>query len=333
MEIQYVEVINKKQTIRIPYIEFAGRESGPHMFISGGMHGNEVNGIAIVKEILEWLKKKNMQNRIKGKITVLPILNVSGFMRNIRRVPEDNADLNRAFNADNADTLSKKIAKTLIKEIFAKCDFGVDFHDAGKGATLLPHVRIHKNDDLRCVSCSRGFAQIFGTKIILERQGDPGMLAVALQNDHNIPVITVEVGGERVAVHQYHGVCIDGIKNLLISQGMIDGTITVPEEQFILYGRYGIRAPTAAFIQIDAALGDTIHKGDRIGTMYDPVTVSSEEIVSPMCGLLFSKRMTNLIRRGGIAYSVLEYAECHTKRTTLDKFESLPEVDITKMTL
>lgn len=130
----------------IPYFEIHGRRPGPHIFLSAGMHGGEINGIAVIEAFLQWSERVNLGGRLRGKLTILPLLNPSGFAHKQRRVYEDNADLNRAFAIRPATTFTEQIALELTGKLLKQCEFGIDFHDASVTAALLPHARVHKNE-------------------------------------------------------------------------------------------------------------------------------------------------------------------------------------------
>lgn len=333
MKKKSILVSYKKDKVKIPYIEVVGKKTGPHMFVSGGIHGNEINGVAIIKEILEWAEMAKLEKKLKGKLTIIPLLNPSGFEHNLRHVYEDRKDLNRQFGFEKPNCLSQQIAFDLTEKLLKKCDFGIDFHDSGKGAILIPHARVHKNDDLKCESCSREFARIFGTKIILERYGHPNMLAVSLNLKYNKPIITIEIGGDRRVFHNYHEVGVQGFRNVLIAMSMIKGKMQMPRKQYILHGRFGVKINKAAFIKFSKKLGKLVHQGETLGEIYYPNEVKTYPIVSPMCGILFSQWHRNIVKAGDVIYSILEIKKCHTKRTTLSKFEEMPKFGLTQMTL
>lgn len=116
---------------RIPYYEFVGLRDGPHFVVSGGMHGDEVNGVALVSKFLQWCKDSRIEESITGRLTVIPVLNISGFAHMQRYVYEDGKDLNRYFGVKGVSSFSEYTAQCLLDTIYQHCDYGIDVHDSG----------------------------------------------------------------------------------------------------------------------------------------------------------------------------------------------------------
>jgi predicted deacylase len=324
MDLKFLDIKYGPHSVTLPYYEVIGKKSGPTAFISGGMHGDEINGIELVKKFVSWAKKDKLHEKLQGSLIIFPVLNPSGFEHLSRHVKEDRRDLNRQFGITEPKSLAQQIAFVLTHEFFRKCDFGIDCHDSGGSLVLIPHTRIHKSKKSKSYSSTHQMAQTFGTKLILERTGSKNMMAVALNRLYSTPVITVEIGGARQIFPEYIKTGLDGIRNVLISQKMIEGTIKTHKRQYAIKERFGVRVETAGSIKFDVKIGQTIHKGDKIATLSNPITQKETILKAPMCGFIFSLRHENQVKKGAMIYSVLEYKKCHTDRTTTDKFAELP---------
>jgi predicted deacylase len=332
MQLKTLEIKYKSDSLDLSFYELIGKKDGPHIFISGGIHGNEINGVELVKKFIHQAKIIQLEKELKGRITIFPILNPTGFETGIRYVGIDGKDLNRQFGFKST-SFSSHLADVLSNEFFRKCDLGIDCHDSGGSVVLIPHVRIHKSDKFQCMSCTRELAQSFGTRVIMERKGHPNMMAVSLFKNYGTPVITVELGGNQIIYEDFLRFGLQGIKNVLITQGMISGKAKVHKRQYFLYGRYGIKATRAGIVKIDTKLGQMVHAGEKLGNIYYPTTQSSESLISPMCGIMLSKRVNNQVTAGGSLYSILEHKQCHVIRTTLDKFEEMPGFSVKQVNL
>lgn len=328
MQPNYIDVRFGDDHVAIPYFEINGRSPGPHIFLSGGMHGSEINGIAVIEAFLEWNQKVDLATKLRGKITVLPLLNPSGFAYKQRRVYEDNGDLNRSFGIDKPTTFSEQIAYELTHRVFKHCDFGIDFHDASGAAALLPHARFIK-DELNGVT--EEMAQLFGTQIIIERSGKPNMMAIAMNQQWKTAVLTVEVGGAQRLFPDFVRSMLRGIRNFLADQEMYPGDILVPERQFILYDRYGVKQKEAAMVEFTTKLGDQVHAGDVVGELYFPTRLERRPVRSPMCGFIFSLQQFNQVEAGDTLFSILELDACHVSRTTLNQFREMENLKVTKI--
>jgi predicted deacylase len=329
MDLQYLQVEYGKHSVSIPYYQIVGNQPGHHIFLSAGMHGGEINGIAVIEQFTKWAGEVNLASRLRGKITVFPVLNPSGFAHVKRQVYEDNGDLNRSFGKNPPTTFSQQIAHDLTEKLLKHCDFGIDFHDASGSAALLPHARTHQNE---ASGVTKEMAQVFGTRLVIERTGQPFMMAIHLKEAYDIPVLTVEIGGAQLLFPSFLEEGVQGIRNFLVAEQMIDGEIIVPSRQFFLTERYGVRwdAPGGMFRQI-ANLGDEVHAGDLIGVIYDPTRLAYTQVKAPMCGFVFSMQQKSQVPENRILFSILEADQCHVRRTTLDQFEELYTVQVTKI--
>lgn len=325
MNLQYLSVRFGDQSINIPYYHIKGTEKGPHIFLSGGMHGDEVNGIAGVHRFLQYAREHELEKTLKGQITVIPLLNPSGFMKMERKVRQDHVDLNRSFGIEEATNLAEAIAHELTEKLLKHCILGIDLHDAGGGTVLLPHTRVLKHEE---DGCTRGMGQLFGTQIVIEREGHPNMMAVALHRLHKVPVITVETGGAQTIFPELVEKSLQGVLNILIAYGLIEGDVKTAEKQYFLHKRLGVQATEAGLVQLDVELGDFVHVDQKIGTMYFPATQHETDLVSPLCGILFAKWHKSQIPKGKVIYAVLETEECHGDRQNLHAFEELPRFQL-----
>lgn len=312
--------------ISIPYYHLVGKKPGNKLFITGGIHGDEVNGVYAVGEIVKWLEAEIDQAKLNGELYIFPILNPSAFAAGIRVTPEDGKDLNRQFGEDLGQieaTMSEAMANSLVESFFSKCNMGVDFHDAGNGALFLPHTRIHKNDADKCVSCSRELARYFGTEYILEREGDMKMMAVALNNKHNVPVITVEIGGAQQIYPEAGKIAISGVSNLLVANSMYPGKIDVPKKQYLIQRRIGARFSTGSVVELTVKLGDRVEKGEKVGERFLPVQARREDILAPDSGVIFSIWPYSLLPADRTFLSVVDVDCEHPEEKGIEVLEDL----------
>lgn len=326
MEKKSLTVKHDGYEVLIPYIEYVGKKDGPHLFISGGMHGDEINGICAVEKIIEWMDKVEIEKGLAGKITVLPILNPSAFAHMQRNVYEDDKDLNRSFGFEKPEGLAQQIAYDLTETVFKHCDFGIDIHDAGSRNANMPHLRIHIGEES---GCTKEMAQLFGMEMIVEREGHENMLAVAIHKSLDKPVITVEIGGAQHVFKEYLKLAVQGVKNFLAAKKMYKGKVVLPEEQYYLKERFGVKIKAPAHIDFMVELGEFVHDDQKIGVLYYPQTQEHEDIVIKGCGYLFSRWMEAQVPADRTIYSILETEECH--RNTPVGAQKLKKLDIAKI--
>src|SRR3989344_6342888 len=294
-----VGIYNGKK-LEIPIYIAKGKIEGKTMFISAGMHGDEINGIEVLKNFIEQLDPRKMY----GTIIFLPIVNPWGFKKISRYIPFDKKDLNRCFNK-RGNTISYKIAKTLMSEIISKCDFGVDIHD-GRKNILLPHARIFKKEKSELL---KEMSHAFGSDIILEREGDSGMMAIESFNMYKTPVLTVEVGGASVLKDEYTNQVVKGLNNILIYMGMIRGVLNMPIRQFFLDKRMGYSAPIQGILHINVELGDAVKKNELIAVIHDPIEDKEVKIRSKNHGIVFSIKKECIVKKEDSILSILHFKQ------------------------
>ncbi len=314
---------------KIPYYIIKGKRPGPKIFISAGMHGAEINGIAIVRTFLEKAQKENLIDDLYGSIVVIPVINISGFNEMKRQVQEDKRDLNRAFGKYPIKSFSEALADKLTTQIFSKCSLGIDCHDAGASTILMPHVRIHKDDP---EGLNRALGRAFGTKVLIKRKANQNMMAEHLRMKHNVPVITVEIGGAQIIDEEAVNEGVQGIYNILIHTKMLKtGTMVIPKKQFFLTNRIGIKTLEGGEIHIHRKLGESVEAGDELGWIHFPQTQKTEILRAPTCGFVFAKWIRNQIPKNGTMYGILEDKSCPiAKSEALDELDRIPEFMIRK---
>jgi len=170
--------------VRIPVTIVNGERDGPTAFLMAAAHGDELNGIEVVREVAhEWDLSK-----LAGTLVCLPVLNVPGFLAQQRYLPVYDRDLNRSFPGKAGSTSSKRMANQIYSNFIAPCDFGLDFHTSTRGRTNMLHVRGDMTDD-----GVHRLALAFGSKVVIDSDGPSGTLRGEATAD-GIPTITIEMG-------------------------------------------------------------------------------------------------------------------------------------------
>ena len=302
-----IAVDAQKGKITIPILIATGSTAGKTIFISAGVHGDEINGIEILQRFINNLDV----TALAGTIIFLPLINVSGFRAKDRYVQYDGKDLNRCFPGDDKGTISEQMAHTIFTEVVSRCDFGVDIHDSGKGSVLLPHPRAHIKDDMGRYDSSRlDDIAIFGTDIIMLCKGMDGVLTIEAYKHFGIPALTVEVGGAMILWEEFIQRALVGLNNILIYQGMLEGKMILPREQFLIPGEddISIKAKMEGILKIRTKLGKTVHRGEELAEIYNPITLEREIIKALECGVVHDLNVSAKVNEGEDVVGVLEFA-------------------------
>lgn len=170
--------------ITLPVHVVHGRRAGPVFFVCAAVHGDEINGVEIIRRLL----KIKALNHLKGTLLAIPIVNPFGFIQRSRYLP-DRRDLNRSFPGSSKGSLAGRLAHLFMTEIAERCDFGIDLHTGSNFRTNLPQIRACLND-----SQTRELASAFGAPVIVPSVLRDGSLRGAI-SELGKPVLVYE-GGE-----------------------------------------------------------------------------------------------------------------------------------------
>ena len=132
---------------------FRSENPGPTMLVMGGVHGDEINGIEIVRRTISSGLFKNLN---KGNVIAIPLLNVYGFI-NYSRDASEGKDVNRTFPGNMSGSLASRVAGTLTKKVLPVVDFAVDYHTGGGARYNYPQLR-YTNKDPKSVEMAKAFA-------------------------------------------------------------------------------------------------------------------------------------------------------------------------------
>src|SRR5262245_55431399 len=168
---------------RIPVRVIRGASPGPMLFVTAGLHGDELNGVGIVKRLMAARELRD----IHGCLVLVPIANLYGFYEHTRYLP-DGRDLNRCFPGASHGSFAARCAAVLFNEIVRKSNAGIDLHTAPRWRANLPHVRANLDDP-----DTRQLARAFGTEVVLHAPSGETTLRGAAQAN-GIPVVLLEAG-------------------------------------------------------------------------------------------------------------------------------------------
>jgi uncharacterized protein len=275
------------QATQIPVFVKRGKQDGPVLFVTAAVHGDEINGVQIVRNLIIELRDRD----IKGTFVGVPVVNRFGFINHQRDMP-DNRDLNRAFPGNAEGSLASRYAHVVFQEIIRKCTHGIDIHTAGASRTNLPQVRCDVQNP-----AVRDMARAFGSHVILHHRGGKGTLRRAA-TDAGVPTIIYEAGEtfkfERDVVQ--HGK--RGVLQVMRHLGMIDGEPQPPEYQVIVKNSSWVRADKGGLLDVYVRPGDLVYEGDEIAVITNPFGREKGAIKSPFTGLVIGRVTLPLVHPG-----------------------------------
>lgn len=273
--------------IDTPIYVSRGLEDGPVLALTAGMHGDEINGMEIVRRILD----SGLHKPKRGVTVCMPIVNLYGFLNYSRDVP-DGKDINRSFPGNKSGSLASRVAYNLMREVIPFIDYGIDFHTGGAMRTNYPQVRSVLKD-----SKNMELANAFHAPFTIDAPFRPNSLRkeASRKGKH----IIVYEGGESLRFDQQaieEGIA--GTLRLMKHLGMIDTAPEPKEESRVIWSTSWIRAKHAGLFQPTVQCGQLVHKGDWIGTITDPFGEFKENINSVDTGYVIGLNNIPVINAG-----------------------------------
>ena len=266
--------------VRMPVTIVNGDQEGPTVFLSAAAHGDELNGVEVVREVAhEW-----DHTGLKGTLVCLPVLNVPGFIAQQRYLPIYDRDLNRSFPGDPESTSAKRMAHSIFHNFIEPCDYGLDFHTSTRGRTNMLHVRADMADD----AVAR-VANAFASNVIIDKEGPSGTLR-GEATEAGTPAITIEMGEAHRFQREFIDPALGGVRSVLAEFSMLDtATVAWPGWRTVIAGsaeKTWIRADAGGLVDMHADRGELVHEGERIATIGNPFKTDDTEVRAPFTGLL-----------------------------------------------
>lgn len=256
--------------IDTPIYVSRSEQDGPVLALTAGMHGDEINGMEIVRRILE----EGLHKVQRGTVVCMPITNVYGFLNFSRDVP-DGKDVNRSFPGSKNGSLASRVAYNLTHKIIPFVDYGIDFHTGGAMRTNYPQIRAMLNN-----ARSQELAEAFCAPFTIDSPFRPNSLRKeASKKGKNFIVYEA---GESLRLDQA-GIetGIAGTLRLMKHLGMIDEAPAPKEENRVIWSSSWVRARHAGLFQPAIQCGKLVHKGDPVGTITDPFGEFKEQVHAP----------------------------------------------------
>lgn len=263
---------------------------GPVVLIQGGLHGDEINGIEIVRRLQPLLR----DTLVEGTVVLVPVLNVFGFIHFSREVP-DGKDVNRSFPGSARGSLASRIASRYSKQVIPQIDWAIDLHTGGAQRFNYPQIRYTAGDAL-----SKTLAEQFEPPFILQSSLIRGSFRKHL---HSLGKgVIVYEGGESMRFDEGSiQMGVDGILRLLKAQGMLAQGTKVPkakEQPVLLEESKWLRAPASGMFLPAVQNGQRVKAGDLLGEVVDTYQVSGKKIKAPYAGPVFCINNQAVVNQG-----------------------------------
>lgn len=296
---------------QLPVRVIRGRRDGPVVFISAAIHGDELNGIEIIRRF----RTLNILKRLKGTLILVPIVNVYGVM-NLSRYLPDRRDLNRSFPGSSKGSLAGRVAKVFFDEIVLKCDLGIDLHTASIHKSNLPQVRTNIENDY-----TYRLAKAFGAPVVLHSQLRDGSLRAVAQ-DKGVPILLYEAGEALRFDETSIRIGVNGLVNVLRANDMLPQIIRkkAPKIPVITKSSKWIRSIESGMLRTIKALGDTVKENEIIAFIDEPLGDKSFEMLAPFDGIIIGKSEIPLVQEGDAVFHIANFKNLEAAEDKIEYF-------------
>lgn len=275
-----------------------GRRPGPRLFVSAAIHGDELNGIEIIRRLL----KSASLDRLRGTLIAIPIVNVHGVLDLSRYLP-DRRDLNRSFPGTPKGSLAARVANMFMTEIVEKSTHGIDLHTGALHRGNLPQIRANLDDEetLR-------LAKVFGVPVVLNSSLRDGSLREAA-NDVGIPTLLYEAGEALRFEELSIRAGVRGIINVMRELEMLPRRRkkTQRPEPVVAGSSAWVRAPVSGILRTFMPLGAKTEKGSVLAMITDPMGETEMEVIANDSGIIIGRTNLPLVHQGEAIFHIARY--------------------------
>lgn len=296
----------------IPIFVKRGKKPGPAIFVSAAIHGDELNGIEIISRLI----KSKAINSLRGTLIAVPMVNGYGVLNQSRYLP-DRRDLNRCFPGSAKGSLAGRIAHLFMREVVAKCDYGIDLHTGAIHRSNLPQIRANLDDEV-----TFGMAKAFAVPVLIDSNLRDGSLRQCA-DELGIPMLLYEAGQALRFDELSIKVGVKGITNVMRHLGMLPKARTKkgPIEPFVARNSGWVRAPDSGFVIHKKELGDRVLEGDVLAEIKKPLGDVTSNIKSHADGIIIGKQNIPLVQEGEAVYHIAYFSKPQKVEASIENMQ------------
>ncbi|NCT10660.1 MAG: succinylglutamate desuccinylase/aspartoacylase family protein [Flavobacteriia bacterium] len=293
-----VAKLHTRTTVKVPVIVNRAKKAGPVVLLLAGLHGDEVNGVAIIREIIA----QKINKPTKGTIICIPVFNIFGYLIQTREFP-DGRDLNRVFPGSPNGSLASQFAFQFIENIAPFVDYIIDFHTGGGDKDNMPQIRCHEDE-----AETMKLAEIFNPPFIIHSNYIPKSLRETLRK-MNKTVLLFEGGKSKNLAPKVIAHGVRGAKNILIHLGLIEGIIEETVTPIHIKKTKWLRAPFSGMLKLNVKNGTYVKKKEVLGVILDPFGDFKKKVYAPFDGHIFCINKTPIVNKGDALFHISNESE------------------------
>ncbi len=299
--------------VSLPVEVVSGRSPGPRLFVCAAVHGDEINGVEIIRRLL----KRGALRSLKGTLIAVPVVNVFGFVSLSRYLP-DRRDLNRSFPGSPRGSLAARLADTFLNEIVGNATHGIDLHTGALHRTNLPQVRACLDDPE-----TDRVARAFGVPVILNSNLRDGSLRQEVL-ERKVPMLLYE-GGEALRFDEWAIRAGErGVLGVMRALGMLPQRTSARAlpAPMIAEGSRWVRAPQGGIVRGSVKLGDRVAAGQVLAHVADPLGTEESDVLAPGAGLVIGRSALPVVNEGDAIYHIATFERLADAASTIEEFQA-----------
>jgi len=297
----------------MPVHVIKGKKTGPRLFVSAAIHGDEINGVEIIRRLLKLPALK----RLRGTIIAVPIVNIHGLINHSRYLP-DRRDLNRSFPGTEKGSLAARLAYLFMKEIVTQSTHGIDLHTGALHRDNLPQIRANLDDEE-----TNKLARAFDVPVIISSNLRDGSLREAAA-EYGIPMLLYEAGEalrfDEVSIRAG----VKGIINVMRTLEMLPPSRSKSKkhiEPVVARSSSWVRASDSGILRTMIPLGSRVKKNTLLGVVADPFGETESSVISSFNGIVIGRTNLPLVNEGDALYHIARFEDIHEIEAKVDEFQ------------
>ena len=306
-------------SLHMPVQVVCGRKAGPVLFVSAAIHGDELNGVEIIRRLL----KRKLLRSLKGTLIAVPIVNVHGFLNQSRYLP-DRRDLNRSFPGSKKGSIASRLADLFIRQIVSKADLGIDLHTGAINRSNLPQIRANLDDPE-----TLELAKSFGVPVIINSNIRDGSLRDCA-NNRGMPVLIYE-SGEALRFSEISiRAGTRGILNVMRLIGMLPPLKSAKQSTpVVARSTSWVRASDSGIVTAKVKLGSSVRKDQSMAIISSPLGDEESDVVAPFDGIVIGQSNLPLTHEGDALFNLAAFKSIPRVENLVEDFTAQHDDDPT----
>jgi predicted deacylase len=274
-------------SIETPVFVIRGRKPGPTLWVSAGIHGDEVCGIEAVRQVVRTVDPR----WLSGLLLAVPVVNPLSFMAESRYLP-DRRDLNRSFPGNARGSLAARMAREFMISIVEPSDVGIDLHSGSDHRFNHPQVRVDLSNEQ-----TDTLGKVFGADFLVDARERDGSLRAAARAAGK-SVLLFEGGEPHRFDDDVIQVAVTGVLRVIAHLGMVESGPGAARDVTTIRRNRWIRSRRSGLFLADVEPGQAVEKGQSIGRLTDVDTLRERPVPAPEAGWILGLNLKPVVHQG-----------------------------------